>query len=109
MENQYSNAVQILDSLREVELLMGELHRLLGEASAENQAIWEELCRGGDDRESRAATSAELKDVLALSDGLSFGLFALKMVRKSAADYFRACFEVPAVADENGFFGEGTC
>ncbi len=109
MENQYSNAVQILDSLREVELLMGELHRLLGEASAENRAIWEELGRGGEDAEGRAATSAELKDVLALSDGLSFGFFALKMVRKSAADYFRACFEVPAVADENGFFGEGTC
>jgi hypothetical protein len=54
-------AEQILDLLREVELLVAELYRRFAQAFPLDRAIWEDL---GRDEESHAGMVAELKAIL---------------------------------------------
>jgi 1,2-phenylacetyl-CoA epoxidase catalytic subunit len=57
----YSQAGQILDALREIELIMAELYRQFSHSFREDRVFWESLSQ---DEENHAAMVIELKNTL---------------------------------------------
>lgn len=57
----YSQAGQILDALREIELIAAELYRQFSHSFREDRVFWEGLCQ---DEENHAAMVIELKNTL---------------------------------------------
>jgi 1,2-phenylacetyl-CoA epoxidase catalytic subunit len=68
MEDMYSRAGQILDFLRDIELIVAELYRRFSQSFAQDRVIWEDLSQ---DEEGHAAMVAELKNTL-LKNGSPF-------------------------------------
>jgi 1,2-phenylacetyl-CoA epoxidase catalytic subunit len=78
MEDMYLKAGQILDLLREIELIMAELYRRFSHFFVQDRVFWEDLSQ---DEESHAVMVTELKNTL-LRNGSPFevgklNLFAL--------------------------------
>jgi len=78
MEDMYLRAGQILDMLREIELIMAELYRRFSHFFVQDRVFWEDLSQ---DEESHAVMVTELKNTL-LRNGSPFevgklNLFAL--------------------------------
>ena len=79
----YLKAGQILDMLREIELIMAELYRRFSHIFVQDRVFWEDLSR---DEESHAGMVTELKNTL-LRNGSPFevgkmNLFALSTYRQ---------------------------
>jgi 1,2-phenylacetyl-CoA epoxidase catalytic subunit len=68
MEDMYRNAEQILDFLRDIELVVAELYRRFSRFFAEDRVIWEDLSQ---DEEGHAKMVTELKRTL-LKNGSPF-------------------------------------
>lgn len=88
MDDMYARAGQILDFLREIELLVADLYRRFSRSFNEDRVIWEDLSQ---DEESHAAMITELKNTL-LRNGSSFeigkiNLAALKTYRQGIEEH----------------------
>lgn len=88
MEDMYAKARQILDFLRDIELVVAELYRRFAHSFAQDRVIWEDLSQ---DEESHAAMVAELKNTL-LKNGSPFevgkiNLAALNTYRQGIEDH----------------------
>jgi 1,2-phenylacetyl-CoA epoxidase catalytic subunit len=68
MEDMYARAGQILDFLRDIELVVAELYRRFSYSFVQDRVIWEDLSR---DEEGHAAMVGELKSAL-LKNGFPF-------------------------------------
>lgn len=83
MNDLFSKASQILDVLREVELVVAELYRRFSVSFPHDRVFWQDLSK---DEENHAAMVTELKNTL-LKNGAPFevgevNLFALATCRK---------------------------
>lgn len=88
MEDMYARAGQILDFLRDIELVVAELYRRFSHSFAQDRIIWEDLSR---DEEGHAAMVTELKSAL-LKNGFPFevgkiNLAALGTYRQGIEDH----------------------
>jgi len=79
MEDMYQKAGQILDLLRQVELVVAELYRRFSRSFVQDRAFWEALSR---DEENHAAMVEELKTTL-LKNGFPFALGKISLVALS--------------------------
>jgi 1,2-phenylacetyl-CoA epoxidase catalytic subunit len=70
MEDMYQKAGQILDILREIELVVAELYKRFSRSFVQDRVLWENL---SEDEESHAVMVAELKNTL-LKNGSPFEL-----------------------------------
>ena len=68
MDDMYTRARQVLDGLREVELIVAELYRLFSRSFPSDRVFWENLAG---EEEDHAAMVSELKTIL-LRNGWSF-------------------------------------
>lgn len=68
MDDMYVKAEQILDFLRDIELVVAELYRRFSRSFAQDRVIWEDLSQ---DEESHATLVTELKNTL-LKNGSPF-------------------------------------
>jgi 1,2-phenylacetyl-CoA epoxidase catalytic subunit len=89
MEDMYARAAQILDFLRDIELVVAELYRRFSHSFAQDRVIWEDLSQ---DEEGHAAMVTELKSTL-LKNGspLEVGkinLAALSTYRQGIENHF---------------------
>jgi 1,2-phenylacetyl-CoA epoxidase catalytic subunit len=75
MEDMYRKAEQILDFLRDIELVVAELYRRFSRSFAEDRVIWEDLSQ---DEEGHAAMVTELKQTL-LRNGSPFEVNRLNL------------------------------
>ena len=87
MDDIYAKAGQILDFLRDIELVVAELYRRFSRSFAEDRVIWEDLWQ---DEEGHAAMVGELKNAL-LKNGSPFevgkiSLAALTTYRRGIED-----------------------
>ncbi len=87
MEDIYAEAAQILDFLRDIELVVAELYRRFARFFSEDRVIWEDLTQ---DEENHAHMARELKNAL-LKNGspLEVGkinLTALQTYRRGIED-----------------------
>jgi uncharacterized protein (DUF1919 family) len=83
MNDQFSQASQILDVLREIELVVAELYRRFSVSFPHDRVFWQDL---SDEEENHAASVAELKNTL-LKNGAPFeigkiNLFVLTTYRQ---------------------------
>ncbi|MFZ2053116.1 MAG: hypothetical protein WAU81_02855 [Candidatus Aminicenantales bacterium] len=88
MEDMYARAEQILDFLRDIELVVAELYRRFSHSFAQDRVIWEDLSQ---DEESHASMVTELKRTL-LKNGSPFevgkiNLAALKTYRQGIENH----------------------
>jgi rubrerythrin len=88
MEDMYARAAEILDFLREIELMVAELYRRFSRSFAQDRVIWEDLSQ---DEEGHAKMAGELKNTL-LRNGSPFevgkiNLAALHTYRQGIEDH----------------------
>jgi len=79
MNDMYSKAEQILDSLRQIELVVAELYKRFSRSFIQDRVLWESLSR---DEENHAALVDELKRTL-LKNGSPFELGRISLVALS--------------------------
>ncbi len=88
MDDMYARAEQVLDFLRDIELVVAELYRRFSRSFAQDRVIWEDLSQ---DEEGHAAMVTELKNTL-LKNGSPFevgkiNLAALGTYRQGIEDH----------------------
>ena len=79
MNDMYSKAEQILDSLRQIELVVAELYKRFSRSFVQDRVLWESLSR---DEENHAALVDELKRTL-LKNGSPFELGRISLIALS--------------------------
>jgi len=79
MNDMYSKAEQILDSLRQIELVVAELYKRFSRSFIQDRVLWESLSR---DEENHAALVDELKRTL-LKNGSPFELGRISLIALS--------------------------
>ena len=79
MEDMYQKAGQILDILREIELVVAELYKRFSRSFVQDRVLWENL---SEDEESHAVMVAELKSTL-LKNGSPFELGKINILALS--------------------------
>ena len=79
MNDMYNKAEQILDSLRQIELVVAELYKRFSRSFVQDRVLWESLSR---DEENHAALVDELKRTL-LKNGSPFELGRISLIALS--------------------------
>src|SRR4030042_5558588 len=79
MEDMYLRAGQILDMLREIELIMAELYRRFSRFFVQDRVFWEDL---SEDEEGHAVMVTELKNTL-LRNGSPFEVGKINLLALS--------------------------
>jgi hypothetical protein len=98
VEEKRNKACQILDALREIELLVAELYRRFARLFSEDRELWEGLSR---EEEGHAALAAELKSMM----GTDVVSASLSKVHLAALDTYKKGLEYQLGRLERGEIG----